>query len=479
MRLGDLVRAVDDLELVAGSSDIEIDDVALDSRLVTRGSLFCCITGSVADGHDHVAAALTNGAAAVLVERQVPELDNSDVAVLRVLPGHARRATALAAAEVAGHPSRKLAMVGVTGTNGKTTIVTLLGAVLESTGHAATVIGTLTGARTTPSAPELQHLLRAAVERAALEDRPGAVAMEVSSHALDQHRTDGVVFDVAVFTNLSHDHLDYHGSMANYLAAKAKLFATSASRMAVIWAATDAGREILAGRGGSSVAVSFDDATDVTFDEDGIRFSWRNQAVSTSLVGTTGLIDALLVLEAAVALGVDPAAAAAGLAVAGGVPGRMERVSTGDDQPTVIVDYAHTPDALAAAIDSVAALRGPTGRTFLVFGCGGDRDERKRPLMGAVAAERADVAVVTTDNPRHESPAAIAEAVAAGAPAGVLEIILDRRAAIASVLDRAGAGDVVLIAGKGHEATQQVGDEVIELDDRVVAAAILAEGSQC
>ena len=480
MKLDELLGELSGASLIEGEGSVEVTSVEIDSRLVNPGALFCCIIGSKSDGHDHAQAALDQGAAALLVERDIPSLETpAGTAVIRVDAGQARRAAAVAASHVVGDPSRSLVMAGVTGTNGKTTVATVLGAILDDAGFSATVIGTLTGERTTPAAPDLHRQLARSVREAEVKERPGAVAIEVSSHALDQGRVDGIVFDVAIFTNLSHDHLDYHGTMAAYFDAKALLFEEERSRMAVIWADSDAGAALLSRRRGPAVAVSMADVGDVELRSDGTRFTWRGLSTATGLVGTTGLIDALLAAEAAVALGVDPSSVATSLPSAAGVPGRMERIPSGGDAPTVIVDYAHTPDALSAALEAVESLRGPGGRTILVFGCGGDRDALKRPEMGAIAAARADLAVVTSDNPRYEDPVAIAAQVASGAPDGTLVVELDRRAAIAHAIEVARDVDVVLIAGKGHEVTQQFGDEYRPFDDRLVAAEILREDAAC
>lgn len=480
MNLDDLLDDLPGASLLTGSGSVVVSNVEIDSRKVAPGALFCCIVGSQSDGHDHAADALAAGAVALLVERTLPVADlPKGTAVIQVDTGMARRAAAIAASKVVGEPSHSLVVAGVTGTNGKTTVATLLGSILQTAGYDSSVIGTLTGERTTPPAPELHRQLAQNLLRAQHLGLPGAVAMEVSSHALDQQRVEGIVFDVAIFTNLSHDHLDYHGTMQAYFEAKALLFEDSRSKVAVIWADSDAGAELLSRRSGPSIAVSLTSATDAKLQPDGTWFTWRGFATSTDLVGTTGLIDALLAMEAAVALGVEPRTVAMALPKAGGVPGRMERIPSGKGAPTVIVDYAHTPDALEVALEAVASLRGPGGRTHVVFGCGGDRDASKRSRMGVIAANLADQALVTNDNPRHEDPLDIASQVLSEAPVGSLEIELDRRAAIKRAIRSAAEDDVVLIAGKGHEVTQQIGDEFLPFDDRVVAAEILQEAAEC
>jgi UDP-N-acetylmuramoyl-L-alanyl-D-glutamate--2,6-diaminopimelate ligase len=472
MRMADLVATLPGAALTVGSPDLEIFGVEVDSRGVGPGMLFCCIPGSTDDGHRHAAAAQAAGAVAVLTEHDLPEGLLAGVAEIRVPKGAARSAAAMASAEVLGRPADRLTMVGVTGTNGKTTVVQLVSEILASTGSSVKTIGTLTGERTTPGAPELHRLFATAESDAVRAGRPGAVAMEVSSHALDQQRTEGVAFDVAVFTNLSHDHLDYHGTMEAYFEAKAKLFDDRVARTAVIWAETDYGRRLLATRSGPTVAVTLDDAVDLDLGPRGSSFVWRGQQVEIRILGRNGVIDALLAAEAALALGHDPREVADGLSKAAGVPGRMELVAGPAGTPTVVVDYAHTPDALASALIEMRRLA-HGGRVSVVFGCGGDRDRSKRPLMGAAAVAGADAIVVTADNPRSEDPKDIADAVVAGMHGADVVVELDRASAIATAIRASGSGDLVLIAGKGHEVTQIVGDSVRDFDDRSVASAVL------
>jgi UDP-N-acetylmuramoyl-L-alanyl-D-glutamate--2,6-diaminopimelate ligase len=384
-------------------------------------------------------------------------------------------ACALLSAAVVGQPASRLTLVGVTGTNGKTTVVSMLAEILEAAGMATTVVGTLTGARTTPPAPELHRLLAQAEDVAIGLGRRGAVAMEVSSHALDQDRVAGLGFNVAVFTNLSHDHLDYHGDMGTYFEAKARLFDDERTKVAVVWAETDEGRAILSRRQGSSIPVGWADAAELEVGGEGSRFVWRGQEVLLGLLGRINVIDALLAAEAAVVLGVEPAEVADSLRGLTPVRGRMERVGGGAGSPLVLVDYAHTPDALEGALAVVRQIAG-AGKVLVVFGCGGDRDAAKRSLMGRAASEAADLAIITTDNPRHEDPSMIAAAVLSGAtgPAEVLEIP-ERAEAIRRAIALAAEDDVVLIAGKGHETTQDFADRSIPFDDREVAAAALTE----
>jgi UDP-N-acetylmuramoyl-L-alanyl-D-glutamate--2,6-diaminopimelate ligase len=369
------------------------------------------------------------------------------------------------AAVVAGEPSRQLAVLGVTGTNGKTTVVHLLASILEAAGWPARVIGTLTGARTTPEAPELQASLAEA-----RSEGVQAVAMEVSSHALDLHRVDGTWFTVAAFTNLSPDHLDHHGTMEAYFTAKARLFTPAFTDRAVVCTDDAHGQLLVDSAVVPTTAVGLGDAGDLVLAPDGSRFRWRGVDVVLPLVGRFNVRNALVAAEVAAAAGVDPTTVARGLAQAPPVPGRLEPIDAG--QPfAVVVDYAHTPDGLDQVIGALREVG--RGRLTVVFGCGGDRDPGKRPLMGA-AASAADRVVLTSDNPRSEDPGAIIEAVLPGIPSSTdLVVEPDRRAAIAAALEGAGPGDVVLVAGKGHETTQTVGDLVLPFDDREVARELL------
>jgi UDP-N-acetylmuramoyl-L-alanyl-D-glutamate--2,6-diaminopimelate ligase len=472
-----LLDEIDVLETSGDPDAVDVSGVEHDSRRVVPGTLFCCLVGHESDGHDHASEAVARGAVALVREHDVGPLPRQVVEV-QVAPGSGRAAMAHLAAAFYGHPASSLLVAGVTGTNGKTTVAHLLGAILEHAGHPTTVIGTLTGARTTPESTDLQRMFAAVRDAHAPTPRP-AVAMEVSSHALVLARVDAVQFDVAVFTNLSHDHLDFHGSMEEYFEAKAMLFEPERSKAAVVDADDPWGRRILERARIPTVAVSRAEIRDVVLGMGTSAFTWRDEQVVVPLTGLVNVTNAQLAAEAALSLGVPPALVAEGLSAARPVPGRMEVVETGSLGFSVLVDYAHTPAALGAVIAEagrVAAQGG--GRTIVVFGCGGDRDASKRPLMGAVAARSADVVVVTSDNPRHEDPAAIIEAVLRGV-AGVeppvrLVVEPDRRRAIQAAIELARPGDVVLVAGKGHETVQEVGERRLPFDDRAVAAEVLA-----
>jgi UDP-N-acetylmuramoyl-L-alanyl-D-glutamate--2,6-diaminopimelate ligase len=448
-----------DVLAVEGDAATEVTAVTHDSRAVGPGALFCCVPGERADGHDFAPDAVAAGATALLCERPL------ELGVPQVLVADVRAAMGPAAAALHGHPSAALPVVGVTGTNGKTTTTWLLRAVLEAAGRPTGLIGTLSGARTTPEAPDLQARL------AELRDEGRrAVAMEVSSHALALHRVDGTRFAVAVFTNLGRDHLDFHESVEDYFAAKARLFAPELAEVAVVGLDDPHGRLLRDAARIPTRGYSLADVADLELGPRSSTGRWRGQRLEVPLGGAFNVRNALAAATAALELGVDEATVAEGLRGAPPVPGRFEAVVP--EAPfAAVVDYAHTPDALESLLGAARAVARPGGRLLVVFGCGGDRDRTKRPLMGEVAARLADLVVVTSDNPRSEDPATIAEAVRAGAsgPAAVATE-LDRRAAIATALASAGPGDVVVVAGKGHETTQDTGGTVVDFDDRAVVA---------
>jgi UDP-N-acetylmuramoyl-L-alanyl-D-glutamate--2,6-diaminopimelate ligase len=442
--------------------DVVLWGITHDSRLVAPGVLFCCVSGSSADGHAFAAAAVSAGAVALVVDHHL------DLDVPQLVVPDVRAAMPYLASAIFDDPSRSIALFGVTGTNGKTTTTWLLQSVLEHAGLPCGLLGTLSGAHTTPEAPAFQAQL------AAFRDSgKKAAAVEVSSHALALHRVDATWFAVAVFTNLSRDHLDLHGTEDDYFAAKARLFEPERCGVAVINADDARGQQLAAQITVPVRLFSMHDATDIVLDARSATFTWHGQRIRLPLGGAFSVANGLAAATAALAHGIEPEVIAQGLSAATPVPGRFEPVDIG--QPFgVIVDYAHTPDGLRVALD---AARGVTrNRLFVVFGCGGDRDATKRPLMGEMAKRKADFVVLTSDNPRGESPAAIISDVVRGFPTGstgnyVVE--LDRRAAIAAAFSMARAGDVVVIAGKGHEATQTIGSEVRPFDDRVVARELL------
>jgi UDP-N-acetylmuramoyl-L-alanyl-D-glutamate--2,6-diaminopimelate ligase len=437
------------------------------------------------DGHDLAGGAVAAGAVALLVDHALP------LAVPQVVVPDVRRAMGPIAAAFWGVPSHELVVVGVTGTSGKTTVTHLLCPVLEAAGLApCAIIGTLSGARTTPEATDLQAMLAAQRDRGSsgagvgrgFGAGRGAVAMEVSSHGLALHRVDGTRFAVAVFTNLSQDHLDFHHTMDDYFAAKAALFTPGFTDRAVVCSDDPWGRELLArlrveGSGVTASAYSLADAEELTLSPAGASFGWRGAPVELALAGRFNVANAIAAGAAAEALGIEPAVVARGLSAAAPVPGRFEAIDGG--QPfTVLVDYAHKPDALDQALRAARELVAVSGgRLLVVFGCGGDRDIAKRPLMGEVATRLADDVVLTSDNPRSEDPLAIIDDIRAGIPPGAAATVAvepDRGRAIERAVAGTRPGDVVVIAGKGHETTQTIGDTVRPFDDRAVARAALA-----
>ncbi len=467
MRLDRLLGELEVLEFRGDPAGTEIAAITHDSRAVTPGALFCCVRGERADGHDLAAGAVTAGAAALLCERALP------VAVPQAIVACTRAAMAPAAATFFGHPSRHLSVVGVTGTNGKTTTTHFLAAALRADGRPCEIIGTLSGPRTTPEAIDLQARLANLAGRGV-----SGTAVEVSSHALAQHRVDATWFSVAVFTNLSPDHLDFHGTMPEYFAAKASLFSPERAAVAVLNSDDPWGRRLLDTVSIPTRPFSLSDAVDLDVGTTSSTFRWDGQAVRLRLGGSFNVANGLAAATAARELGVGAAAVAEGLSSVTSIPGRFEAIDSG--QPfTVLVDYAHTPDslehALVAARHSARTVGGAPGRVLVVFGCGGDRDRGKRPAMGEVATRLADLAVLTTDNPRSEDPLAIIAEVRAGVvETDALLVEPDRRTAIAEAVGRARPGDVVVVAGKGHEATQVTGDSVVDFDDRVVVRDELA-----
>lgn len=460
-----------------------IRSVVHDSRLVTPGSLYACLRGERFDGHDFAADAVRSGATALLTDHRLDGLDGSGGGaggVAQIVVDDTRVRLGPIAAEVAGHPSRALATVGITGTNGKTTTAALMASIFEAAGQPCGVVGTLYGARTTPEAPELQAVLAGFVAEAKT-----AAVLEVSSHALAMHRVDGTEFDAVVFTNLGHDHLDLHGTHEAYFRAKAELFDPSFASLGVV-NVDDAHGRLIADAAASDepgaefrvVAYSTDDLADVEVTAAEHRYVWRGRRVRVPLGGDFNVSNSLAALTTAVELGIDPDVAIAGLGTATTVPGRFEVIETSESRRrgiTVVVDYAHTPDGLERVLGAARSVVGG-GSVSVVFGCGGNRDRAKRPEMGAVAARAADRVIVTSDNPRDESPQQIIdeilEGVAPGAHADVVAIV-DRREAIGAAIAAAGTGDVVVVAGKGHEATQAFAGRIVEFDDRAVAREFL------
>jgi UDP-N-acetylmuramoyl-L-alanyl-D-glutamate--2,6-diaminopimelate ligase len=457
----------------SGDAAVTIRDVTHDSRRAGPGVLFVAVRGFTVDGHDFVAMARGAGAAAVCVEE-----DPGDGGPTLVVPD-TRAALAPLAARVHGEPSRALRLLGVTGTNGKTTVTHLLEAMASAAGLRSGLIGTV-GARiggtpveiahTTPEAPDFQRLLAQMVEAGV-----DLAAVEVSSHALALGRADATRFAVAAFTNLSQDHLDFHADLEDYYRVKASLFVPERAERAVIWTDDPAGRRLAGETVLPVTAVGLEAGADVTAAEiemglGGSSFLLLGAGdpvrAELPLAGGFNLANALVAAGCAAAAGIPADGIAAGMAQVGTVPGRFEVVET-ESEFTVVVDYAHTPEGIATVVAAARDLA-DGGRIIAVVGAGGDRDRAKRPLMGAAAAG-ADLAVFTSDNPRSEDPGAILDEVAAGAGGAAAHREVDRRAAIRYAVAAAGPGDVVLILGKGHEATQEIGGQLLPFDDRTVA----------
>jgi UDP-N-acetylmuramoyl-L-alanyl-D-glutamate--2,6-diaminopimelate ligase len=471
MRLDDVVTGAP-----ADARELEISELAYDNRAVTPGTLFFCVPGFTRDGHEFAADAVDRGAVALVVQRPlglgVPAIRVPDV----------RAAMGPAAARFYGDPTAQLEVAGVTGTNGKTTTAYLVRALLEGDDRSTGLLGTVTSViggvehpvqRTTPEAIDLQRTFRQMVE---LGD--SACAMEVSSHALELRRADAIHFAVAIFTNISRDHLDFHPTMEDYFRAKRRLFTEAHPRHAVINVDDRYGARLAEELPAATTFALESDATyraaDVHTGLDGSRFTIHGPdaavELSSPLRGRFNVYNVLGAYAAALALGVPPRRAADAIATAGQVPGRFQPVEEGQDF-AVLVDYAHTPDSLENVL--LAARQLTSGRLHVVFGAGGDRDRGKRPLMGEIASRLADHVIVTSDNPRSEDPAAIIDEILAGAGPGV-EHNVDRREAIEQAIADAHRGDVVVIAGKGHEQGQEfAGANKLPFDDTTVAREVL------
>ena len=459
--------AISSPRLLNGTPEVIVSSMTHDSRQVRVGSLFCCIKGEKFDGHDFAVAAVERGAAALLVQREIIGISKD---IPQIIVDEPRTCVGFAAAELYGNPSRHLSLVGITGTNGKTTTAHLLASILKTSGLQTEVIGTLSGTFTTPEASDLQRNLSEMVAHGTR-----AVAMEVSSHALSLGRVNGTSYAACVFTNLGRDHLDFHGSEENYFLAKARLFAREFTPVGVINADDVYGQRILRESLISMTPFSMSDIDDLQVSATAHQYDWNGQTIRVNIGGTVNVMNSLAAATAAREIGIGIDDIVNGLESAPAVPGRFEQVESGQDF-VVLVDFAHTPDGLAEVLRSVR-LSSPESRVILVFGCGGDRDKMKRPIMGEIAVSLADVVIVTSDNPRSEDPEAIMSSITAGIPDHMRHRLLstdvDRRRAIQRAVSIARAGDVVLIAGKGHEVSQTIGTESYPFDDRTVALEML------
>ena len=479
-----LIRADEALRAAAVGA---VSGIAYDSRAVTPGQVFVALKGQHADGTSFARQAIDRGAAAVVSEQAAPE----GVRVPWAIVEDARLALAVLAAAFYRDPSREMQVIGITGTNGKTTTAYLVAAIFDAAGIRCGILGTVgyrigdqvrEATRTTPEAPEVQALLREMVGQ-----QCGACAMEVSSHALSLRRVDGITFAAGIFTNLTRDHLDFHADMDDYFRAKRRLFEMLPRDAPSMVNLDDPRGASLVEAGGRPVTYAINRSADVTpgpvsFSLGGLSFDVRTPRgtlrVTSKLVGRPNVYNILAAVSTADALGEPLDAIARGLNALDGVPGRFQVVSDARDEVTVVVDYAHTDDALRNLLETARPLA--LGRLITVFGCGGDRDRTKRPLMGAVAGRLSDLIVLTSDNPRSEDPNRIIEEVQRGITpdtrrdsAQRLLTIVDRKAAIAKAIELAAAGDVVLVAGKGHEKYQVIGDRTLPFDDVTVAREAL------
>ena len=477
MRLRELLEGMEVISQTI-SPDTEITHVCVDSRATQKGSLFVAVPGNRCDGGHYARQAVDRGAVCVVCQSELPP----DLPWVKVRD--ARLALSQLACRWYGHPSRQLTMLGVTGTNGKTTVTYLLRHILQRTGMKTGLIGTvqnivgeqtLPAQRTTPDALQIQQLLSAMTKNGCSH-----AVMEVSSHALDQHRAEGIDFAVGIFTNLTEDHLDYHGTMGCYCDAKAKLF--QMSRMGVCNADDPWTERLLAGASCPSVYYGIHNpaevwAEDIFLHSRSVDFTVCTARTRTpvhlGVPGRFSVYNALGAIAACGELGIPPEECAAALATFPGVAGRMEVVPTPGKPYTLLIDYAHTPDALENVLKTVRGFA--QNRVIAVFGCGGDREREKRPLMGHIAGKLADLTIITSDNPRTEEPMAIIRNILPGIAGAEDKYIVepDRRGAIALAMGRAAAGDVIVLCGKGHETYQEIGDKTIPMDEREIVRSLL------
>ena len=471
-QLDELLASTSEIAInqIIGDAKVRVLDITHDSSKVSNGVLFCCIVGENVDGHNFAKVAAANGAAAILVERRV------EVDITQVVVSDVRSTMGYLAAELFNRPSEKLNVIGITGTNGKTTTAHLLASILRQHGWPTSVLGTLTGTRTTPESTDLQRFLAEELNRGSK-----AVVMEVSSHALALGRVEGTLFKAAVFTNLGQDHLDFHKSIEDYFVAKARLFTRQFTNLCVINRDDVHGSLLLdvisKDKEVRCESFGMSDAKDIHADASKISFHWQGQKIDSLMGGYFNVMNALAAATAAAKLGVTVGDIAKGLAAASAVPGRFESVSEGQ-LFSVVVDYAHTPEALQNVLLAGRKIVGKDAQVILVFGCGGGRDQLKRPKMGDIASQFADLVYVTSDNPRHEDARTIAHEVLQGVSSvssvmSRVTIELDRRLAIGAAFGSAKPGDIVIIAGKGHEATQTIGADETPFSDVQVSRELL------
>lgn len=466
VELVELQGKIPDSEVIHAGEMTYLEDISIDHHEVRRNSLFCAVRGSHSNGEDFARLAVESGATAVMTSTPL------DLGVPQIIvpEGAMRREVARASSEIFHHPSSDIRVIGVTGTNGKTTVVHLLSQALSRLGSSCRELGTLWGRLTTPEAPDLNRQLRTFVDQGAQ-----FCAMEVSSIALEMHRVDFVDFEVAIFTNLSQDHMDIHGSMERYFNAKAQLFQPELARKAVVYSEGEYGKRLLRESAIPSREVSLSALQQYSVQREGVSFTLEGVEFEVPLIGLHNLANVLCTIGTLVELDYELTEIAQVLASVEEPQGRIEFINEG--QPfDVVIDYAHTPAALEAVLEALKVRLDKGARMITVFGCGGDRDRQKRPEMGRVASILSDVVVVTNDNPRSEDPELIAKEIRDGMAHGVdSRSVLDRRGAIRSAVHFARAGDVVLIAGKGHEKKQVIAGREIPFDDVEVTRAILRD----
>lgn len=479
MLLRDLLKDIDVVKGIQGTLDIDIESVRYDSRQAASGSLFFCIKGFTVDGHDYAAEAVKNGARAVVLERDI-DLPRG---VTKVFTEDTRLAMGLISKAFYGHPSDSIKLIGVTGTNGKTTTTFMIKSILEQWGFKVGLVGTISNIiggkrissnRTTPESMDLHRIFREM-----RDDGADVVVMEVSSHSLELNRVAGCYFETGIFTNITQDHLDFHGTFENYRNAKAKLF--DMSRVAVINVDDESGRIILSQVSIPSITYGIKSAADVyardlEITARGVAFNLhlkdQKVPVSLSIPGIFSVYNALSAAAACFSMGIDPGKIKSGLEAVRGVPGRFELLDTGKDY-YVILDYAHTPDGLENILNTARGIT--EGRLITLFGCGGDRDAGKRPIMGEVAGRYSDFCIITSDNPRTEDPMAIIDQIIPGIKktACPYVVIEDRREAIKYALENGRKGDVIILAGKGHETYQLKKWKTYPFDERGIVAELL------
>jgi len=483
LKLNELLKGLDCMVL-SGDTELEVSGVQYDSRKVAPGSLFVCITGFNTDGRLFVEEAIKKGAIAILVEKQIDIVPGITI----VQTDNSRRALSVLAKNYYGEPSRKLPVIAVTGTNGKTTTTHLIKAILEEAGKKTAILGTLYAkigeiemelGRTTPEALEIEEFLSLC-----LREKADYLVMEVSSHALDLHRVDEINFNTSVYTNLSQDHLDYHHNMENYLDSKLKLFhmTSGEDKIGIVNIDDEYADSFINAAGANCYTYGVEKQADVQGSE--LSFNLKGSCFKLSckgktfpinmhLVGLFSVYNALAAIAFGLAEGIEPDLIITALEKVTGVAGRFEQVPSEHDF-TVIVDYAHTPDGLENILKTSKQI--VENRLITVFGCGGDRDRSKRPLMGEIAACYSDFCIVTSDNPRSEEPEAIIADIIPGLDKvenSRYAIIVDRREAIRHAVNLSKKGDLIIVAGKGHETYQLVKDKILDFDDRKVVAEFL------